>query len=68
MSYCPICGQNHESTGCPTVRPVYDEATDAIKELKAELEFVKAENKFLKQKIASLAWAIGGFTDEGEKE
>ena len=56
MSYCPICGQNHESTGCPTDRPVYDKAMDAIEALKADLEVVKAENEFLKRKISSLEW------------
>jgi hypothetical protein len=47
MSYCSICGNDHEGTACPSHydqdMPIYDAGMDAIDELNAALAAKEAE-------------------------
>jgi|GEM_PF-4113119 len=37
MSYCSVCGNNHDGSACPIDKSPYDEAMDVIDKLKAAL-------------------------------
>jgi hypothetical protein len=64
MSYCNICGQNHEGTACPMHYDrdvsIYDEGMNVIANLKSQLAVKEAELSQAREKITSLLSLVDG--------
>ena len=46
-NHCTVCKQTHDGTGCPTDRPIYDEAMDVIAKKDAEIAALKERVAYL---------------------
>ena len=64
MSYCPVCKQDHDSTGCPSDRSVYDEAMDALAAKDAEIASLKKDNELMSKLNDSFPEEIMRLEDE----
>jgi hypothetical protein len=63
MSYCSICGNDHEGTACPSHydqdMPIYDAGMDAIDELNAALAAKEAELAQARAALAKISSGMG---------